>query len=174
MNCGAAAPPKVGMMEINMKVENTAVKTKTTRHISVTLDFIRQMPGIDIRKENDLHVALYKLGFDAFKDEKGNVTGLKPFTMLNNKLVRCANMPSMYRRTTIIIGNMRPGFELSRLYEGCEILDIGLYSGADMDLVTDLPYDIPVVEKANTRKYTKKSDREDSVEVSFGTVKEVE
>lgn len=157
-----------------MNIENAVMKNKTPRHISVTLDFIRQMPGIDMTKENDLHVALYKLGFAVFKDDAGNVTGLKPFTMLNNKLVRCANMPSTYRRTTIFVGNMRPGYELEKLYDKCEILDVDLYSHSDMELVNELPYDIPVIEKANTRKYTKKSDRDNSVDVSFGSVKEVE
>lgn len=142
-------------------------KRKPVRHISVTLDFLRTFPDLDVTKERDLHVALYRVGFDVTRDDNGSVKDLKPFTMLQNKNVRCANLPYTYRKTLIFVGDMRQEFEHEFIYRNIDILDVGVYSGNDIDLVTDLPYDIPVVEKANTRKYTKKSDRQDSVDISF-------
>lgn len=143
-------------------------KKKATQHISVTIDLLRMFEDLDVTKENDLHVALYRVGFDAEKDPvSGRVVGLKPFTMLTNKNVRCVDRPYMYRKTIIFVGNMRPDYKHSRIYNNIDILDVGIYSGLDTALVTDLPYDLPVTEKVNTRKYTKKGDREEMVHVEF-------
>lgn len=145
-----------------------APRKKATQHISVTIDLLRTFPDLDVTKDADLHVALYRVGFDAIKDDiSGEVKALAPFTMLTNKNVRCADRPYMYRKTLIFCGNMRPDFQHSRIYNNIEILDVGIYKGLDAELVSDLPYDLPVTEKVNTRKYTKKGDREEVVHIDF-------
>lgn len=146
-----------------MSKPETKQKKRATQHISVTIDLLREFPDLDITKDADLHVALYRVGFDAGKDEATGATALRPFTMLSNKNVRCADKPYMYRKTLIFVGNMRPGFKNSNIYRNIDILDVGVYKGLDAALVTDLPYDLPVNEKVNTRKYTKRIDREDEM-----------
>lgn len=143
------------------KPENKLKKKRATQHISVTIDFLRTFPDLDITKDSDLHVALYRVGFDAVKDDDtGLVIALSPFTMLTNKNVRCADRPYMYRKTLIFVGNMRPDYKHSEIYRGIDILDVGAYTGLDAELVCDLPYDLPVNEKVNTRKYTKRNERD--------------
>ena len=44
---------------------------------------------------------------------------------------------------------------------------MGIYDGLDAALVSDLPYDLPVNEKVNTRKYTKRGDREEMIHIEF-------
>lgn len=144
-----------------------APKKRATQHISVTIDLLRTFPDLDVTKDADLHVALYRFGFDAQKDTSTGVMALSPFTMLQNKNVRCADRPYMYRKTLIFAGNMRPGFKHSKIYNNIDILDVGMYSGLDAELVSDLPYDLPVAEKVNTRKYTKKGDREEFISIDF-------
>ena len=142
-------------------------KRKSTQHISVTIDLLRTFPDLNITKEADLHVALYRVGFDAQRDDDGNVTGLKPFTMLTNKLVRCANEPYKVRSTVIFVGNMRHDFQGAAIYRNIDILDVGVYTGLDTQLAGDLPYDLPVTEKVNTRKYTKSGDKVEFVSIDF-------
>lgn len=150
-----------------IETKNTPRK-RATQHISVTIDLLRSFPDLDISKDADLHVALYRVGFDAVRDETtGHVIALAPFTMLTNKNVRCVDKPYMYRKTLIFCGNMRPGFEYPRIYNNVEILDVGTYKGTDALLTSDLPYDIPVAEKVNTRKYTKRGDREEFIRIDF-------
>ncbi|QGZ16228.1 hypothetical protein Hena1_00520 [Erwinia phage Hena1] len=144
-----------------------APKKRATQHISVTIDLLRTFPDLDVTKDADLHVALYRVGFDAQKDEATGLIALSPFTMLPNKNVRCADKPYMYRKTLIFAGNMRPGFKQSKIYNNIDILDVGMYSGLDAELVSDLPYDLPVTEKVNTRKYTKKGERDEFVRIDF-------
>jgi hypothetical protein len=138
-------------------------KRKPPQHISVTIDFLRTVPGFDVQKDNDLRAALYALGFQV-TDKDGNP---KHVTVFKNKNVRCANMPSTYRKTMIFVGEMRPDYKYAKIYNGVEILDVGVYSGSDMEFVLDLPYDIPVIEKVNTRKYTKRGDRPETFEITF-------
>lgn len=138
-------------------------KRKPTQHISVTIDFLRTIPGFDISKENDLRAALFAVGFQV-TDKEGNP---KQVTVLQNKNVRCANMPSTYRKTMIFVGDMRPDYQYSKIYNGVEILDVGLYSEQDMEYVLDLPYDLPVTEKVNTRKYTKRGDQPETIDIKF-------
>lgn len=138
-------------------------KRKPTQHISVTLDFLRTIPGFDVRNENDLRAALYAVGFQV-TDSDGNP---KQIAVLQNKNVRCANMPSTYRSTMIFVGDMRPDYPYEKIYSGVEILDVDVYSERDMEFVLDLPYDIPVNEKVNTRKYTKRGDQPESIEIAW-------
>lgn len=138
-------------------------KRKPTQHISVTLDFLKTVPGFDVRQESGLRAALYAVGFQV-ADSEGNP---KHVTMLNNKNVRCANLPYMYRKTTIFVGDMRPDYQYAKIYNGIDILDVGVYLEKDMEFVIDLPYDIPVNEKVNTRKYTKRGDQPESFDITF-------
>lgn len=138
-------------------------KRKPTQHISVTLDFLRTIPGLDVRQENDLRAALYAVGFQV-SDSDGNP---KAVAVLSNKNVRCVNLPYTYRKTMIFVGDMRPDFKYAKIYNGVDILDVGLYSESDMEFVTELPYDLPITEKVNTRKYTKKDDKPEVVHINF-------
>lgn len=148
--------------------EKKAPKRRATQHISVTIDLLRTFPDLDVTKDADLHVALYRVGFDALTDEKtGKVVSLREFSVLAGKNVRCADKPYMYRQTIIFAGNMRPGFKHARIYNNIDILDVGIYNGLEAKLVSDLPYDLPVTDKVNTRKYTKKGDREEIVRIDF-------
>lgn len=150
---------------------NTEVKQKSKRvtgqHISVTIDFLRTFPDLDVKKDADLHVALYRVGFDAQKDIATGALSLSPFTMLANKNVRCVDRPYLYRKTLIFVGNMRKNFKYSNIYRNIDILDVGIYKGEDVEKVSELPYDLPVNEKINTRKYTKREDREETISVEF-------
>lgn len=157
-----------------MSKPETKLKKRTNgKHISVTIDLLRTFPDLDVTKDEDLHVALYRVGFDAQKNKDTGVLALSPFTMLTNKNVRCADRPYMYRKTLIFVGNMRPNFKHSNIYRNIDILDVGVYSGSDAELVSDLPYDMPVNEKVNTRKYTKKGDREEMIHIEFSREDEV-
>lgn len=138
-------------------------KRKATQHISVTLDFLKTVPGFDVTKESELRAALFAVGFQVTDSDGDN----KQVTMLNNKNVRCANLPYTYRKTTIFVGDMRPDYPYAKIYNGVDILDVGVYSESDMDFVLDLPYDIPVNEKVNTRKYTKRGEVPESQEITL-------
>lgn len=161
MNCGASISP-----DYRQNGEYMSSKHKRKQHISVTIDLLRTFPDLDVTKETDLNLALYRVGFDVMRNDAGKVTGLKPYTMMT-KNVRCANLPYTYRKTLIFAGDMRPDFKFAQIYNGIDILDVGVYSERDMELVDDLPYDLPVSEKVNTRKYTKRGDREESVEIAY-------
>lgn len=150
-----------------IETKNTP-KKRATPHISVTIDLLRLFTDLDISKDADLHVALYRVGFDALRDEAtGNVVALAPFTILSNKNVRCADKPYMYRKTMVFCGNMSPMFKHPQIYNNLEILDVGTYKGRDALMVTDLPYELPVIEKVNTRKYTKREDHVEFVRIDF-------
>lgn len=146
-------------------------KNKRKQHISVTMDLLRTFPDLNVTEETDLHLALYRVGFDVNRDENGKVVGLKPYTMMT-KNVRCANLPYTYRKTLIFVGDMRNDFKYAKIYNGVDILDVAVYSGSDMEIVGELPYDIPVQEKVNTRKYTKRNENEQTVEITFDSAAE--
>lgn len=125
-----------------------------SRHISVTLDFLRQIPGYDVTKPSELRAVLRLVGFQV-EDEQGKQINVE---MLNNVNVRCKDKPYMFRPTTVFIGNMRKDFMFESLYNNVDILDTVLPLDIKKLLVNSLDYDIPVVEKTNTRKYTKRKD----------------
>lgn len=136
---------------------------KTIRHISVTLDFLRQLPELDVRKDKDLHQALYLVGFDIATEEDGNLSKVE---MLHGVNVRCADRPYELRKTTVFVGRMRQDYKLKGLYDNVDILDIGATKGIATQLVSEMAYDIPVVEKVNTRKYTKRQDNPSFLDVA--------
>lgn len=130
--------------------------------ISVTFDFLRSMPNIDLKSENGLRAALSQLGFDVEKDEQGNSAKTE---VSHNVLVRYKDKPYLYRPTTVYSGKMRRSFEsdehratIMKLFSNVDILDINAPADNSAELVSDLPYDLPIQEKANTRKYTKRKD----------------
>lgn len=62
---------------------------------------------------------------------------------------------------------MRNDYPYAGIYNGIDILDVEMYSEKDMEFVIDLPYDLPVTEKVNVRKYTKRVERKQSLDISF-------
>lgn len=132
-------------------------------NISVTIDFLKTIPGFDIKTEEGLRAALYAIGFRV-QDKEGN---LEDISVLSNKNVRCLNKPYLVRKTMIFVGHMRKDFKYGAIYNGVEILDVNSYEGTDTEAVTDLPYEVIGEVKANTRKYTKKEDRESVINIDF-------
>lgn len=142
--------------------------TAGTRHISVTLDFLRTLPGLDVRDEIQLRKALHHVGFQML-DEEGKPSKIE---MLTNVNVRCKDKPFMYRKTNVFVGRMRPKYMFERMYENVEILDVGVYDGDFAEFVNELPDYVPAIDKPNTRKYTKRADRNELLEPA--TAEEIE
>lgn len=123
-------------------------------HISVTIDFLKSLPCLDISNEDHLRAALYAVGINIdyeFETKNG-------VSELTNSKVRCADRPYMYRNTTVFAGTMRNDFPYAKIYKD-GFLDVG--SSTPEDLCINLPFDIPVELKANIRKYTKRSNKEE-------------
>lgn len=164
---------------------------KKVQHISVTLDFLlelQQQGGLAhieerfgqkmdiLRNPEHLRAALRVVGFDAWEvddngnhvlDDKGNK---KPSRI--DKLpavnVRCNNMPYKSRKCIVFAGRMVQGFKHARIYDGVDILDVAVVKDSGMlDMVNEFEYDVPVVDKVNTRKYTKREDRNSTVETEY-------
>ncbi len=130
------------------------IKHQPPVHISVTKDFLKTLPCLDISNEDHLRAALYAVGIN-IEYEFETKNGVSE--MLNCK-VRCADKPYMYRTTTVYAGTMRKDYPYEKIYKD-GFLDVG--SCQAEELCTELPYDIPVELKANIRKYTKKLGKED-------------
>lgn len=123
-------------------------------HISVTIDFLKTLPCLDVENnENHLRAALYAVGID-IDNELGGKNGVNYLRDVN---VRCVDKPYMYRQTTVINGTLRKDFRHSNIYKD-GFLDAGFSEAKE--LCSNLPFDIPLEVKANTRKYTKKSEKE--------------
>ena len=127
---------------------------KKVQHISVTLDFLRQFADLDVKKDADLHIALHRVGFQVIDKENKPVK----VEFLTNVNVRCQDKPYLYRKTTVFVGNMREDFAAARIYDNIDILDVQTCKTPVTDFVNELPYEIPVLDKPNTRKYTKRKD----------------
>lgn len=141
---------------------------KEVKYASVTLDFLLTLPDLDFSREESLQTALYAVGFDLFDtDEEGNTTKSR-IDRMDGVNVRCADRPYMCRKTTVFSGRLREDFKYGAMYDGVDILDIGKISGSNQ-LVSDMDYDIPNVTKANTRKYTKRQDKNGIVDVDLAT-----
>lgn len=121
--------------------------------ISVTLDFLAQVPGVNLKTRNGLRAALYAVGFD-----------LKNIDVMKGKNVRCKNKTTHYRKADIFAGTMRKDFLYPEIYRGVDILDVE-EAPEDALLVSDLPYDIPVEDRVNVRKYTKRQDKEQQMSI---------
>jgi len=130
------------------------VVTPKKTFISVTLDFLATVPGVDIRTRNGLRAALFAVGFK-----------LKNIDVMKNKNIRCKNKPTHYRKADVFAGVMREDFLYPSIYNGADILDVDTIPDEPL-LVQDLPYDIPVEGRVNVRKYTKQADKESSLQIN--------
>lgn len=136
-------------------------------HISVTVDFLKELPELLIHgvltklevenNQKHLEAALRAVGFSIDEQSTKFQT-----SVLRGVKVRCAQLPSTYRHTDIYTGCMIPGYEYPNLYKD-GLLDTG--STTPEDFCINLPFDIPVEIKANTRKYTKKNFTEEFIEI---------
>lgn len=138
-----------------------ALIKKTHTDIAVTIDFLRTIPDFDITVESELAAALYAIGFRSVDKEMKPVRVER--TMCN---VRLNNAPYKYRPTLVFSGTMREDFKYASMYDGVDILDVDVYTGSDAVETGGMKFDIPVLEKANTRKYTRRADREDFIDMS--------
>lgn len=133
---------------------------------SVTLDFVvicAKNLGLDMAEDKTLRVVLHQLGFQVSTLNK--TTGeYKPchIDRMADVNVRCQDRPYMYRKTTVFSGILREekDFPNVGIYDKVDILDVS--SAEAKDFVNSLDFDIPSVEKVNTRKYTKRDQRSDS------------
>lgn len=140
---------------------------KNVKYGSVTLDFLiacAQTLGLDPKEEKTLRVVLHRIGFQVsvLNEETGDYKPCK-IDRMNNVNVRCMGMPYKCRTTSIFSGQLRDEkeFPLVSIYDKVDILDVGGVLATKM--VNSMSFDIPSVEKVNTRKYTKKEDRSDVV-----------
>ena len=118
------------------------------RYGSVTIDFIRSLPNLDVdTNRNHLLAALYALGFDL----------TKKVDSINDVLVRYRHSPMHVRNTTIFQGQLRKDYPYKSIYKNHDILDVNakcpksdnefnvvvdMLQSESKQLVTDLPFDI--------------------------------
>lgn len=151
---------------------------KEARYISVTIDFIVQCAretGLDLNDKVSRDQILHMIGFELQEtDTEGNVIPAR-IDQMSGVNVRCVDKPYLFRKTTVFSGRMRTDekFKFAKLYDKIDILDVGHFSGIT-ELVGDLPAFDPANVKPNTRKYTKRKDRDDIVDVEFMTHENLE
>lgn len=125
------------------------------RFQSVTLDFLRSLPELDVENnKNHLMAALYAVGFDVEKK----------IDRVENVLVRYRHSPMHVRETTIFQGQLRNDYAYKNIYNNLDILDVDarnpkndkefnvvveMLQSESKQLVTDLPYDIPDYDGVN-------------------------
>ena len=142
--------------------ENNKVITKSLtavspedRFQSVTLDFLRSLPELDVdNNKNHLMAALHAIGFDVSKK----------IDRVENVLVRYRHSPMHVRETTIFQGQLRSDYHYKNIYNNLDILDVDarnpkndkefnvvveMLQSESKQLVTDLPYEIPDYEGVN-------------------------
>ncbi len=119
------------------------------RYGSVTIDFIRSLPNLDIdNNRNHLLAALYALGFDL----------TKKVDSITDVLVRYRHSPMHVRKTTIFQGQLRKDYPYKAIFKGHDVLDVNakcpksdnefnvvvdMLQSESKQLVTDLPFDLP-------------------------------
>lgn len=119
------------------------------RYGSVTIDFIRSLPNLDVdNNRNHLLAALYALGFDL----------TKKIDSINDVLVRYRHSPMHVRKTTIFQGQLRKDYPYKAIFKGHDVLDVNakcpksdnefnvvvdMLQSESKQLVTDLPFDLP-------------------------------
>lgn len=134
------------------------------KSIAVTIDFLRKIEGLDVTEEIQLKKALQVVGFKVESADGKNVNIGREVS-----LVRCKDRPYEYRQTMVFRGTMREDFMFKSLYEDVDILDVGGVEGVDE--VINLPFELPTVDRANTRKYTRKNSVMESLEMSATDLK---
>lgn len=140
---------------------------KNIKYGSVTLDFVIECAkflGKDMNKKETLRQVLHLIGFEVSvqNTETGEYTPCK-IDRMESVNVRCADKPFMCRPTTVFSGRLREerDYPIVSIYDKVDVLDVGSAVGSAM--VNSMAFDIPSVEKVNTRKYTKREDRSDVV-----------
>lgn len=103
------------------------------RYGSVTIDFIRSLPNLDVDSDrNHLLAALYALGFDL----------TKKVDSINDVLVRYRHSPMHVRKTTIFQGQLRKDYPYKSIYKGGhDILDVNAKcpkSDNEFDVIVDM------------------------------------
>lgn len=156
---------------------------KKVQHVSVTLDFIRELEksgslaafGIGngekvnvLSNKDHLMQALYVVGFDVWDIDENNNKVPARIDTLRDVNVRCKNKPYLSRKCIVFAGRLRENFKLKNIYDNVDILDVAVVpDNHPTDLVSDFEFDVPVIEKVNTRKYTKREDRSDAITDTF-------
>lgn len=118
---------------------------------SVTLEFLEALPDLDV-KNNQKHflAAMYILGFDV----------TKKIHEISDVLVRFKHAPSYSRKTTLYAGTLRKDFSLKSIWRNVDVMDLDCRETQndkefnvvvqmlqkEKQLVTDLPFDLPVYE----------------------------
>lgn len=140
---------------------------KNVKYGSVALDFILECAKIlelDPKDDKTLRIVLHRIGFQVsvLNEDTGEFIPCK-IDRMNNVNVRCMNAPYKYRTTTIFSGRLRDerDFPIVSIYDKVDVLDVGSSMGTA--LVNSMAFDIPSIEKVNTRKYTKREDRSEVV-----------
>lgn len=129
-------------------------RKRPARFISVTIDFLRQIPYLDVTKEEDLRKALALVGFQMY-NKQGELVDPEILVDVN---IRCKDKPYLFRKTIVFTGRMRSSFSYASIYDNIDILDVETYGDSVSELVNSLPDFVPVIDKPNARKYTKKQD----------------
>lgn len=118
---------------------------------SVTLEFLEALPNLDV-KNNQKHflAAMNMLGFDV----------TKKIHEISDVLVRFKHAPSYSRKTTLYAGTLRKDFSLKNIWRNTDVMDLDCRNTQndkefsvvvqmlqkEKQLVTDLPFDLPVYE----------------------------
>ena len=145
------------MIKENNKVINkslTAVSPED-RFQSVTLDFLRSLPELDVdNNKNHLMAALYAVGFDVEKK----------IDRVDNVNIRYRHSPMHVRETTIFQGQLRSDYPYKSIYKNHDVLDVNakapktdkefnvvveMLQAESKQLVTDFPFDVPDYEGVN-------------------------
>lgn len=145
------------MTKENNKVVNKSVNdvSPEDRFQSVTLDFIRSLPGQDVdNNKNHLMAALYAVGFDVEKK----------IDRVDNVNIRYRHSPMHVRETTIFQGQLRSDYPYKSIYKNHDVLDVNakapktdkefnvvveMLQAESKQLVTDFPFDVPDYEGVN-------------------------
>lgn len=151
---------------------------KNVKYGSVTLDFIMECAKIlnlNPKDDKTLRIVLHRIGFQVsiLNEETGEYVPCR-IDRMNNVNIRCADKPYMCRPTTVFSGRLRDerDFPNVGIYDKVDILDVG--SAIGKALVNSMDFDIPSIEKVNTRKYTKKEDRSDVVVMDLPKVDDMD
>lgn len=151
---------------------------KNVKYGSVTLDFIMECAkvlSLNPKEETTLRQVLHLIGFQVsiLNEETGEYVPCR-IDRMNNVNIRCADKPYMCRQTTVFSGRLRDerDFPFVAIYDKVDILDVD--SAVGKSFVNAMAFDIPSVEKVNTRKYTKKEDRSDVVIMDLPEVEDMD
>lgn len=151
---------------------------KEVKYGSVTLDFIvecAKVLGLDPNDQSTLRQVLHLIGFQVsvLNEETGEYVPCR-IDRMNNVNIRCQARPYECRKTTVLSGRLRDksDFPYVSIYDKVDILDVE--SSIGTTLVNSLNFDIPTIEKVNTRKYTKKEDRSETIIMDLPEIDYVE